>query len=168
MTDAVRWVGRLLFLSFFQVFILNNIQLSGYMNPYLYVMFILILPASMGRISLLFWAFATGLIIDIFENSGGAHASAALALAYLRPFILRLTYPRPEEDLNRISLWTMGPSRFFTYMSIGVFIHHLWLFAVEAFSISEVFSILSRTFISVPVTLLMIYIVQLFVYREES
>lgn len=168
MSDILRWVGRLLFLSLFQVFILNNIQLYGYLNPYLYVLFILTLPPNIGRINLLIWGFVSGMIIDIFENSGGVHTSATLLLAYFRPFILNLTAPRADEELPRISLWTMGSTRFFTYITIGVFIHHLWLFAVEAFSIREVFSIFSRTFISVPITLLLIYIMQLFVYREES
>lgn len=168
MNDTIRIVGRLLFLTVFQVLILNHIQLFGYLNPYLYVLFVLTLPANTNRTNLLLWGFASGLLIDIFENSGGAHASAMLVLAFIRPFILKITYPRAEEDLPRVSLWTMGTGRFFTYITIGVFAHHLWLFAVEAFSIREVFSILSRTFISVPVTLLMIYIMQLFVYREES
>ncbi|GGH65796.1 MAG: rod shape-determining protein MreD [Bacteroidetes bacterium] len=168
MSDTLRTIGRLLFLSLFQILILNHIQLSGYLNPYLYVLFVLTLPAGMSRTNLLFWGFASGLIIDIFENSGGAHASATLLLAYLRPTILRLTYPRADEDLSRVSLWTMGSSRFFTYVSIGIIVHHFWLFLMEAFRISEVLSVLSRTFISVPVTLVMIYITQLFVYREES
>ena len=35
---------RFIFLVLLQVLILNNIQLSGYLNPFLYVLFILMLP----------------------------------------------------------------------------------------------------------------------------
>lgn len=166
-SNIVRTLGRLLFLSLFQVLILNNIQLFGYLNPYLYVLFILTLHPSTSRINLLLWGVASGLIIDVFENSGGAHMSATLLIAFIRPYILNFTYPRAQEELNKVNMWTMGSSRFFTFISISVFIHHFWLFYIEAFSISEVLSILTRTFISVPITLLMIYIMQLFVYREE-
>ena len=33
-----------LFLIALQVLVLNNIQLGGYLNPYLYVLFVLLLP----------------------------------------------------------------------------------------------------------------------------
>lgn len=168
MNDGLRWVGRFVFLALFQIFILNNIQLAGYLNPYLYVLFILSLPANTNRFYLLLWAFAMGLLIDIAENSGGVHISASLTLAFIRPYLYRFVVPPSQQELNRISLWTMGPTRFFTYVTLGVFIHHLWLFSVEAFSFREIFSIFSRTLVSAPITLLMIYITQLFVYREEA
>lgn len=166
-TDMLKWIGRFAFLALFQVFILNNIQLFGYLNPYLYVLFILILPADTNRFYSLLWAFALGWTIDIAENSGGIHLSATLTLAFIRPYLLRLV-SSSNKELDRISLWTLGPSRFFTYVTVGVFIHHCWLFGLEAFSVREVVSIMTRTLVSVPITLLMIYIAQLFVYREEA
>lgn len=167
-SDNLRWVGRFVFLALFQVFILNNIQLAGYMNPYLYVLFILSLPTSISRSNLLFVAFAMGLTIDIFENSGGAHTSATLTLAFLRPFLIRFVMPATEQNMARVNLWTMGTGRFFTYSTLGVVAHHLWLFSLEAFRVSELIPILSRTLVSAPITLLLIYITQLFVYREEQ
>lgn len=164
----IRFAGRFLFLTAFQIFILNNIQLFGYANPYLYVLFLLVLPANIGRVNLLLLGALSGWVLDIFENSGGIHTSAMLTLALLRPYILRFVIPRAEEDLSRISLWTMGGGRFFSYMGIAVLIHHLWLFGMEAFSLREIFSVLSRTLVSAPLTLVMIYITQLFVYREEA
>ncbi|NVK04480.1 MAG: rod shape-determining protein MreD [Flavobacteriia bacterium] len=167
MSENLRWIGRFVFLVLFQVFILNNIQLAGYLNPYLYVLFILSLPTNISRSNLLFVAFALGFTIDIFENSGGAHTSATLTLAFLRPFIIRFVMPATEQNMGRVNLWTMGTGRFFTYSTLGVLIHHLWFFSLEAFRVSELIPILSRTLVSAPITLLLIYITQLFVYREE-
>lgn len=166
-SDNLKWIGRFAFLALFQIFILNNIQLFGYLNPYLYVLFILTLPARTNRVNLLFWAFALGWIIDIAENSGGIHLSATLTLAFIRPYLLGLVVASNKE-LERVNLWTLGASRFLTYVTVGVLVHHLWLFSLEAFSIREVVSIMTRTLVSVPITLLMIYILQLFVYREEA
>ncbi len=168
MNDNLRLIGRFAFLAFFQVFILNNIQLAGYLNPYLYVLFILSLPTSQSRLNVLLWAFAMGFVIDVMENSGGAHTSASLTLAFIRPYLLRFVLPGSEQNIGRINLWTMGTTKFFTYSSLGVVIHHLWLFSLEAFRISELIPILSRTLVSAPITLLLIYITQLFVYREEK
>lgn len=165
--NSLRIVGRFIFLALFQILILNNIQLAGYLNPYLYILFILSLPASTSRMNLLLWAVAMGLVIDISQNSGGVHMSATLTLAYIRPFLIRFVVPATLKDSNSLSLWAIGGGKFFTYAALGVLIHHLWLFSLEAFRISEALSILSRTFVSAPVTLVMIYITQLFVYREE-
>lgn len=167
-SNVLRYGGRFLFLTAFQVLILNNIQLFGYLNPYLYILFVLVLPPNINRSLLLLLAFLSGWTIDIFENSGGIHASASVFIAFIRPTLLRYIVPRVGSELDRISLWGMGGGRFFTYIGTSVLLHHLWLFSLEAFALREVFSILSRTFISVPITMLMIYITQLFVYREEQ
>ena len=45
----VRNIIRFVFLVLLQVLILNNIQFSGYINPYFYIYFILLLPFDTPR-----------------------------------------------------------------------------------------------------------------------
>jgi len=49
-----------------QLLVFNNIELSGYINPYVYVLFILLLPFDVPRVVLLLSAFLLGLCIDLF------------------------------------------------------------------------------------------------------
>ena len=81
-------------LILFQIIILNNIQFSGYVNPYVYIMFILMLPSLTPSWLLLLTAFLTGLIIDLFSGSPGMHAGATVLAAFSRPLVLRLIAPR--------------------------------------------------------------------------
>lgn len=78
--------------------VLNKIEiggiLNGYFNPFLYIMFILMLPVNINKVLLLFIAFLTGLTIDIFSGTPGMHASACLVLAFIRPGFLNLIAPR--------------------------------------------------------------------------
>jgi len=49
-----------------QVLIFNQVQFSGFFNPYIYVLFIILLPLSTPRYATLILAFLLGLVIDIF------------------------------------------------------------------------------------------------------
>ena len=59
-----------------QVLVLNHIQFSGFVNPYIYVLFVLLLPMGSPRYVVLLLAFFIGLTIDVFSNSPGIHSFA--------------------------------------------------------------------------------------------
>jgi len=86
--NSVRFIALLIA----QVFIFNNINFMGYLNPYPYILFILVFPFSANRSLFLLIAFLSGLTIDMFGNSGGIHAAASLVVAYFRPIALRFTF----------------------------------------------------------------------------
>ncbi len=77
-----------------QVLLFNNIQFSGYVNPYVYIMFILLLPVEIPSWLLLIISFFTGLIIDLFTGTPGMHTSATVLAGFVRPYVLRIISPR--------------------------------------------------------------------------
>jgi len=168
MIGIITYSAQFILLVVFQVLILNNVELVGYMNPYLYLIFILILPASMNRILLLIIAFVLGFTIDIFENSGGLHASATVLLAFIRPYLFALIAGPSSTELERMNIRTLGVGRFMLLAAIAVFIHHFWLFLVEAFSFRNLLQVIIRTFLSGLFTLFLIYLAQLLVYRKQT
>src|SRR6188768_1775689 len=87
-------VIRFLFVVGLQVVLLNHVQWNGYINPYIYILFILLLPVEIPNWLLLVLALFTGLVIDAFGNSGGMHAAATVFMAFARPGMLRLIAPR--------------------------------------------------------------------------
>ena len=99
-----RYIFNFIFLILIQVTVLNNIQFSGYVNPYLYILFIITLPFETPGWLLLVLGFLTGVTIDIFSNTLGMHASATVFMAYLRPFILRAFAPRDEYQPGSLPL----------------------------------------------------------------
>ena len=48
-SKVLRYTFQFFLLVLFQGLILNNIELGGYINPYLYVLFILILPIDTNK-----------------------------------------------------------------------------------------------------------------------
>jgi rod shape-determining protein MreD len=167
--DVIRNIIRFFLLIAVQILILNNIRLGGYINPYLYVMFILMLPFETPRWLLLVFSFLTGLTLDIFADSAGMHASACTFMAYCRPLVLKIIKPRDGYEFNTSpSITDMGPAWFLTYAAILVFLHHLAYFFIEIFRLNEIFSVLVRVILSSIFTLVLIIITQLLFIRKRE
>jgi rod shape-determining protein MreD len=133
-------------LMLLQVLLFNNIQFSGYINPYVYIMFILLLPVEMPAWLLLLLSFAAGAIIDFFSGSPGMHSSATVLAAFVRPYVLRVISPRDGYEPNSdLSMVTYGFRWFFLYASLIVLVHHTALFYLEVFRFAGFF----RTFLRV-------------------
>ena len=167
--EILKIVFRFIILIAVQVLILNHVEISGYINPFLYVLFILMLPVRIPRIFLLITAFATGLCVDLFTNTAGMHAAACVLMAYLRPGWLKIIAPRDGYDAEAVpSVKRFGFQWFIIYSIVMVLIHHVFLFYIEVFRLSEFFSTLIRALLSSLITLLLIIITQYLFTKQED
>lgn len=141
--NALRFLGLLLL----QVLVLNNINFLGYINPYLYILFILVFPFTGNKSLLIGLSFLLGLSIDFFSDSGGVHAAASVFIGYLRPFLLKFSFGVSYE-YNAIKLSKVTFSERLIYISLMVILHHLVLFSLEIFSVSRILLILKSTLFS--------------------
>jgi rod shape-determining protein MreD len=158
---------RFIVLVFIQVVILNNIQINGFINPYLYVLFILLLPFETPNWLLLTLSFLLGLSIDIFSNTLGMHASACVFMAYLRPYILNyLSLREGYEQGTSPGISKYGFAWFFKYCMILVVAHHSFLFFIEVFSFSNLSETLIRIFLSSLFTLSLLIISQFLLFKK--
>lgn len=166
--DFIKHIIRFMLLVIIQVFVLNKIQLSGYINPYLYVLFILLLPVDIPRWMLLTSAFLLGLSIDFFSGILGVHAAATVFMAYLRPGLIKLVGSRDDiEPGTEPSIRNFGFLWFLTYSTIMVFLHHSALFFIEIFRFSEIFRVMSRVLLSTLVTEILILLTQYLFYKKR-
>ena len=153
-------IFRFVLLVLFQVLVLNNIQFLGYINPYIYILFILVLPFQMPRWFLLILAFILGLTIDIFSNTPGTHAFATVFVAFFRDGIIKLFTNIEEGNNPTPSFHTFGVSSFVKYVILMVLIHHTLLFTLEAFSFVNFWIVLAKIVLSSLVTILLILGIQ--------
>ena len=159
---------RFVVLVLIQVVVLNNVQLSGYINPFLYVLFIVLLPLEVPRWLSLLLAFVLGLAVDIFTDTVGMHIAACLFMAYCRPFVLSILAPRGGYEVgSEPGIRDMGLAWFLSYAATLVFLHHLVLFFVEAFRFAELFTTLLRVLTSSVFTMLLIVIAQYLTLRPR-
>lgn len=153
MNSLSKYTMTFILLLVLQLFIFSNIEFSGYVNPYVYVMFILILPFSIPSWLLLLLSFLTGLLVDLFSGTLGVHAFATVMAGFVRPWILTLNITSEVSDPDMSpSLSRNGVRWFFFYTVTVVFVHHLSLFLVEVFTFSNFFHTLARVLLSTVVT----------------
>jgi len=150
-------IFRFIVLVLVQVLILNNIKFLGFINPYLYVLFIIILPLNISRSFLLILAFALGLSIDIFSNTMGVHAFATVFVAFMREPLIKLLIPRDDNhEIVVPSMLSFGKSQFIKYAILMVLCHHIVLFFIESFSFSNFISFSTRALSSSAFTLVLL------------
>jgi len=162
-----RNIIRLAVLVLLQVFIINNIQISSMINPYFYVIFILLLPFETPGWLLLLSAFGLGIVVDLFMNTPGLHAASCVFMAALRPQVLNMISPRDGYDQGsfpRLSYYGFG--WFLRYSVILVFAHHLVLFFIEVFRFSNFVETLLKAALSTLLSVVLIMISQYFIYRK--
>ncbi len=156
-------IARFILLLAAQILIFNNVNFLGYINPYPYILFILLYPVNGNRYALLAASFFLGIVMDMFCNSGGVHAASCVALAYYRPYIFKfsfgLSYEYQTVRINDV----LTPERF-SFILIAVVIHHFALFLLEVFHLTFFLEILLKTVLStiftIVVCILIIYLIK--------
>ena len=162
-----RNIGRFIFLVLLQVLILDNIQFSEYVNPFMYILFILLLPFETPGWLLLLMAFLLGFSVDLFEHTPGLHSSASVFMAFLRPVVLKIFAPRDDYEPNTFPrVFYYGFNWFIKYAAILVFAHHLVLFYLEVFSFSDFFSTMLKVVLSGLSTLILVMLSQYLIYKK--
>ncbi len=144
-----------------QVLIFNQMNLFGFINPMIYLLFLILYRFDQNQTLFIFMGFLTGYMIDIMSQTGGAHAIASLSVSYLRPFIIRNTFGITAELPKSFNsdLRTLNKSIFLVSF---VFVHHLIYFFVLYFSWDAILLILKGTFLTTLFSLILILILTSF------
>jgi len=159
--SILRYGVIIVILVLLQVLILNYVQFSGFVNPYVYIMIVLLLPYTIPAWMLLIISFLSGLVIDLFSGSPGMHASATLLAGFSRPYILRIIAPRDGyESGSDLSMAAYGARWFLVYTAIIVVIHHTALFYLEVFRFTDFFRTLLRVILSSAFTVGFILLIE--------
>jgi rod shape-determining protein MreD len=160
---------RFLLIVLLQILVVNNIELSAYINPYIYIGFILLLPVTVKPWVSLIVAFLCGAVIDTFSSTPGLHIAASVALAYIRVHYLRFSTTKEDiEGRIRPTMEKKGVVWFVFYCFVMTLIHHTVLFFLEIYGFSEFLSTMLRILLSSSVTVLLIVVSQLLFYNIRS
>jgi hypothetical protein len=156
-------------LIFIQVFLLKNITLYNLSIPYLYILFILLLPFEIPNILLFIFSFALGLTIDAFYNTPGLHAAACTLLAFVRILFISITVQKEGFDNDpEPTLSIMGFRWFFTYALVLTLFHHFFLFNLEVFRLSEIQYTFTRFILSSVFTVFLMLVSGLLFFRRKE
>ena len=161
--NSLRFIGLLLL----QVLVLNHLNLFGFVNPLVYIVWVFLYPIKKNRIPFLLLSFLLGLCVDIFSNAGGINAAATLFIAYIRLPLLKIITQKPEIDFYFFKLTSISFYKIFLFFAISIFAHHFVIFSLECFSFNALKTIVYNTFLTSIFTLIISILgIVLFVNRK--
>lgn len=149
-----------------QVLVFNNINFLGYINPFPYVLFILLYPVNGNKSGLLLASFLLGITMDMFCNSGGVHAAASIMLAYMRPTFFKFAFGVSYEYQTIKINDRLTPERF-SFITISVITHHFILFLLEIFRLQLILDLILRTIFSTIFTII-ICIILIYLFKPSK
>ncbi len=171
MSNLLRYIIRLAILILVQVFVLNQIPpLHQYFTPVIYYVFILWLPFSMGRSTLLLVSFLTGLTLDFFTKTPGMHAAACVLIGYARPFLINILMPQKGAGFNyrEPSATSLALVPYMTYVVLLTLFHHAALAIIQAFQFGNIVYLLLKTTGTSVISFLLIAIVEIIFTRKQK
>ena len=143
-----------------QVFLFDNLSISIYLNPLVYIAFIALLPLNTPPIALLGSGLALGVTMDYAMGAAGINTIATLLIAVLRPAIVGMLFGRDNAKEGGIpSPSRMGKRTFVGYLVVLTLIHHAVFFSLEALSWSHLPHTLLRIVASSAVSVIFIWII---------
>ena len=134
---------RFVALIILQILICNQLNFLGSLNPFVYILFIILYPIESNRMNFIFISFLIGLFIDLFLDTGGAHAAATVSIAYARPLILKFSFGAAYE-YQSIKINESEVSQRLIYFIIIILLHHIILFMLLYFNINRISTIIYK------------------------
>lgn len=160
---------RFFLLIFIQAFLLKNLGYYNLAVPFLYILFILLLPFGISNFLLFLLAFVTGLTVDVFYDTPGINAAACTVLALVRVLFISITVQRQGfENEPEPRLGIMGFRWFFFYSIFLTLFHHTTLFLLETFSLATLNYTLLRIVLSSILTIFLILVAEFVFYRKKE
>ncbi len=146
-----------------QLFVFDSMRVSIYFSPLPYIAFIALLPMNMRPVAVLMLGLFTGVCVDFFEGTGGAHTAATLFTAYARRWMMTVVLGRDavEEEVAMPSTKLLGRAKFLRYAAFLSIAHCLVYFSIEALTWSNYHLVLIKSAVSGLFTLAAVWAVSL-------
>lgn len=164
--DNIISIFQFFLLLFLQSFLINQINLFGFINPNLYLLFLIVYRLDANPTLLIILGFALGLLLDLLTQGAGGHTIASLTIAFLRPFIIRFSFGVNYDVPMGMIKGSLLTQRLL-YLLLIIFVHHLVLFITIYFSFENILSILKNTLFTSFFTFILVYIC-LGLYKEKN
>jgi len=133
------------FLIVLQIFILNEMALSGKYIPVLYPVFVMFYPFYRNKYTYIITSFLLGLGIDAFMGTWGINAFATTSIAYFRAQLFQSSI---SDEADSFSFQSIQWTQFLFFIFINIFIHQLLVQYIEFFKLSRVLDV----FVNIVIT----------------
>ena len=164
MQKRLLYIAAFVVLVLLQIFLIDNIALSVYFHPLVYVAFVIMLPLDMKPVWVLLCSTLMGLTIDTLTGMAGINVMATAAVGFLRPALLHAAVGRSTDAADTIpALHRLSTKHLAWFIVLVVVLHSVIYFFMESLSLSNALHTLVRLVVSDIVAIALIwYIIKLF------
>ena len=150
--------GLFVVIVLLQVFLIDNISLSVYFHPLIYVAFLILLPLDTQPIWMVSLSALLGLVMDSLTGMCGLNIIATTAAGFLRPTVLQLAcgYSAGSE-VAAPSMLRLTQKYQLWYIISMVVLHSAIYFGLEALSLRYALHTLLRLVVSDIVAVIFIW-----------
>ena len=149
MYRTVPYIVLFLILALLQIFLFDNLSISIYLCPLVYIGFIVLLPIDAPPVAVLFLA----LSMSVAMGAAGINTIATLPVAMLRrPLLQSVCGKEGIREGGIPSSIRLGQGGFLRYLAAMVVVHHFLFFMLESLSWAQLFHTLVRLVVSSAVT----------------
>jgi len=160
---------RFVILLLLQVFVFNYVQWFGFLNPFVFLLFLILLPLEIPKTTQYIIAFVTGFIVDSFLRTYGIQAFACVLMIFLRPYIILIlngfkpleTGMQPLPGVKDF-IWIL------VYTLLLVFVHQVTVTALETFQWIQWWRILWSSVLNTLFTTFIILCVEYIFYSNKK
>ena len=164
--DNLISILQFLLLLLLQSFLLNNINFFGFINPNLYLLFVIVYRLDGNSTYLIILSFILGILLDLLTQGSGGHTIASLTIAFLRSFIIRFSFG-VNYDVPMGMIKGSPLSQRLLYVLLIIFIHHMVLYSVIYFNYGNIIAIIKNTLFTSLFTFILVYI-SLGLFKEKN
>ncbi|MBR3794018.1 MAG: rod shape-determining protein MreD [Alistipes sp.] len=164
MQKSLLYIAAFVVLVLLQIFLIDNIALSVYFHPLVYVAFVIMLPLDMKPVWVLLCSTLMGLTIDTLTGMAGINVMATAAVGFLRPALLHAAVGRSTDAADTIpALHRLSTKHLAWFIVLVVVLHSVIYFFMESLSLSNALHTFVRLVVSDIVAIALIwYIIKLF------
>ena len=143
-----------------QIFLFDNLSISVYLNPLIYIVFIAMIPLDARPVTLLGAGLLLGVTMDFAMGAAGINTIATLPIAFFRTYLAGMACGRENVREGGIpSPERLGHRKFVEYLLLLTILHHTVFFLLEALSWGHLFHTVLRIAVSTVVSTAFIWII---------
>jgi hypothetical protein len=106
--------------------------------------------------------------MDAFYDTVGVHTAACVTLVFVRILFISVSVSKDNFDEPEPTLGNMGLKWFLLYATLCTFAHHIVLFFLETFRITEFSYTLVRCLLSSVFTLFLLLLIEFIFYSRKA
>ena len=165
--DNIILLISFILLILFQTLVFNNLYLFGFINPMVYVLFLIIYRFDYDQTFFILSSFILGFLIDFFSQSGGAHTISTLTIGFIRPIIIKNTFGVTSETPGSFQNDNKILDKYL-FLSAIVGLHHFFYFTLVYFSWGAITLIIKNTLLTFVFSLILIALISIFYNKSND